>query len=52
MSKVERIALAVIIVGVDLLVFALPLTAFAAGYVILVRPPAFLDWVRRLYGAP
>ena len=52
MSTGERIALAVIIVAVDLLVFALPLTAFAAAYVILARPPAFLDWVRRLYGAP
>ena len=52
MSATERIVLAVIIVGVDVLVFALPLTALAAAYVILARPPGFLDWVRRLYGAP
>jgi len=52
MSAAERVALAVIIVAVDLLVFAVPLTALAAAYVILARPPGFLDWVRRLYGAP
>jgi len=52
MSTGERVALAVIIVAIDTLVFALPLTAVAAAYVIVARPPGFLDWVRRLYGAP
>jgi hypothetical protein len=52
MSTSERVALAVIVVAVDLLVFVLPLTALAAAYVIVARPPGFLDWMRRLYGAP
>jgi hypothetical protein len=52
MSTGERIALAVLIVAVDLVAFALPLTAFAAAYVIVARPPGFLAWVQRLYGAP
>ena len=52
MTTTERILLAVIIVAVDLLAFAVPLTAFAAAYVIVARPPGFLEWVRRLYGAP
>lgn len=52
MTTTERLLLAVTIVAVDLLVFAIPLTAFAAAYVIVARPPGFLDWVRRLYGVP
>jgi hypothetical protein len=52
MSATERVTLAVIIVAVDLLAFAVPLTALAAAYVIVARPPSFLEWVRRLYGAP
>jgi hypothetical protein len=52
MSATERVTLAVIIVAVDLLVFAVPLTALAAAYVMVARPPSFLEWVRRLYGAP
>lgn len=52
MSTTERVLLAVIIVAVDLLAFAVPLTAFAAAYVLLARPPGFLEWVRRLYGVP
>jgi hypothetical protein len=50
-STGERVALAAIIVAVDVLLFAVPLTALAAAYVIVARPPGFLDWVRRLYGA-
>ena len=52
MTTTERLLLAVIIVAVDLLVFAIPLTAFAAAYVIVARPPGVLDWVRRLFGVP
>ena len=52
MSTTERILLAVIIVAVDLLAFAVPLTAFAAAYVIVARPPGFLEGVRRLYEVP
>lgn len=50
MSTAERVAFAVILVLVDLLVFAVPLTALFAAYVVVARPPWFLDWVRRLYG--
>jgi len=50
MSTTERVLLAVIIVAIDVLAFAVPLTAFAAAYVIVARPPGFLEWVRRLYG--
>jgi hypothetical protein len=49
-STTERALLAVIIVAIDLLAFAVPLTAFAAAYVLVARPPGFLEWVRRLYG--
>ena len=52
MSTAERVALAVLILAVDTVAFAVPLTAVAAAYVIVARPPGFLDWVRRLYGAP
>jgi hypothetical protein len=45
----ERVLLAVILVVVDLVAFALPLTALLAAYVILARPPWFKEWVRRLY---
>jgi hypothetical protein len=51
-STTERVLLAVVIVAIDLLAFALPLTAFAAAYILVARPPGFLEWVRRLYGAP
>jgi len=40
----------VIIVAIDVLVFAVPLTALAAACVIVARPHGFLEWVRRLYG--
>jgi hypothetical protein len=52
MSTTERVVLAVALVLLDLVAFALPLTALAAAYVIVARPPAFLTWVRRLYEAP
>jgi hypothetical protein len=52
MSTTERVVLAVALVLLDLVAFALPLTALAAAYVIVARPPAFLEWVRRLYEVP
>jgi hypothetical protein len=39
-----------LVVLVDLIVFAVPLTALAIAYVLLARPPAFVAWVRYLYG--
>ena len=52
MSTTERLLLAVVIVASDLLAFAIPLTAFAAAYVLVARPPGFLAWVRRVYEVP
>ena len=37
------------IVLVDLLLFALPLTAFFAAYLIVARPAWFRGWVESLY---
>jgi len=51
MTDTERIAIAVGLVLVDLLFFALPLTGLAAAYVILARPAGFKEWVDRLYGS-
>jgi hypothetical protein len=49
MTDTERILLAVAIVLVDLLLFAVPLTGIAAAYVLIARPPWFREWVERLY---
>ena len=51
MTDTERIAIAVGLVLVDLLFFALPLTGLVAAYVILARPPWFRELVDRLYGS-
>jgi len=49
MSTAERIAIGVVVVLVDLLIFALPLTGLFAAFVIVTRPPWFRRWVDRLY---
>ena len=51
MSTSERVTLGVLLVVVDTVAFALPLTALVLAYVIVARPPWFLGWVRRLYGS-
>jgi hypothetical protein len=51
MSTAERVTLAVLLVVVDAIAFALPLVALLAAYVILARPPWFRGWVDRLYGS-
>jgi hypothetical protein len=48
-STAERTALAAIVVLVDLLLFALPLTGLLAAYLIIARPPWFRQWIDRLY---
>jgi hypothetical protein len=48
-TSAERTLLALALILVDLVAFALPLTAFLAAYLILARPPWFRDWVARLY---
>ncbi len=49
MTTQERVLLAIAVVIVDIVLFALPITGFFAAYVLLARPPWFLDWVKRLY---
>jgi hypothetical protein len=51
MSVSDRLILAVVLVVMDTVAFALPLTALVLAYVIVARPPWFLAWVRRLYGS-
>ncbi len=48
-SPGERIALAFVVVLIDLALFAVPLTGLMAAYLILARPPWFRAWVERLY---
>lgn len=43
MNSSGRVVLAVAIVLVDLVLFAVPLTAFFAAYVIVARPPWFRE---------
>jgi len=50
MTTQERVLLAIAVVLVDIVLFAVPLTGFFAAYVLLARPPWFLDWIRNLYG--
>ncbi len=50
MTTTERVLLAIAVVLVDVVLFALPITGFFAAYVLLARPPWFLTWVNQLYG--
>ena len=49
MSTGERVALAVLIIFLDVVVFVVPITGLVAAWVLLARPPWFRDWVDRLY---
>jgi len=49
MSTEKRILIAVGIVALDLLVFAIPLTAIAVAYMIIARPKQIKEWVDKLY---
>ncbi len=49
MSTQERVLLAIAIILVDVVLFALPLTGFLAAYILLARPPWFLAWMKELY---
>ena len=49
MTTTERVLLAIAIVLVDVVLFALPITGFFSAFVLLVRPPWFLAWVKQLY---
>ena len=50
MTTQDRLLIAVVIVLIDIVLFALPITGFFAAYVLLARPPWFLEWVKQLYG--
>jgi len=49
MTTSERVLLAVAVVLVDVVAFAIPLTGIFAAYVLIARPPWFLAWVKQLY---
>jgi hypothetical protein len=49
MKTQERWLWALAIVVIDLLIFAVPLTAFFAAYLLIARPPWFRAWMERLY---
>ena len=49
MQPSDRWLLAIALILVDLLIFAIPLTGLAAAWVLVVRPPWFRGWVDRLY---
>jgi hypothetical protein len=51
MSTSDRIALAVLIVVLDVAVFVIPVTGLVAAWVLLARPPWFREWVERLYAS-
>ncbi len=52
MKLADRALIATTILAVDFVSFAVPLTALAAAWVVLVRPAWFLRLVDALYGPP
>jgi len=52
MSTGERVALAALIIVLDVAVFFVPITGLVAAWVLLARPPWFREWVDRLYQRP
>lgn len=49
MRTMDRWLLALLLVVIDLVIFAVPLTGLFAAYILLVRPPWFRTWVEDLY---
>ncbi|MGB5162997.1 MAG: hypothetical protein WBP34_07115 [Thermoanaerobaculia bacterium] len=49
MRPTDRWILAILLVVIDLVIFAIPLTGLFAAYILLVRPPWFRTWVEDLY---
>ena len=49
MSSTDRWVLALLLVAVDLVIFAIPLTGLFAAYLLLLRPAWFRTWVEDLY---
>jgi hypothetical protein len=51
MSASERYLLGLVVVLIDWLLFAVPLTGIAAAYILIARPPSFREWVDKLYAS-
>lgn len=49
MRPTDRWVLALLLVVIDLVIFAIPLTGLFAAYILLIRPPWFRTWVEDLY---
>ena len=49
MSSTDRWVLALLLVMVDLVIFAIPLTGLFAAYILILRPAWFRTWVENLY---
>ncbi len=53
MSAQQRWLFAILLVLIDLVAVVVPLTAIAAAYVLIARPPWFRQWAAELYdGSP
>ena len=52
MKQNERLLWAGGIVLLDILVFAVPVAAFFAAFVLLARPAWFRDWMNKVYESP
>ncbi len=48
MTKNKKILLSMVIMGIDLAVFFLPLTAIFLIYILMVNPPWFRDFLNTL----
>lgn len=48
MQKTQRYILAGVVLGVDLIVFFLPLAAIFLAYVLIFNPPWFRDFINNL----
>ena len=49
MRRTDRWILALVLVLIDLVIFAIPLTGLFAAYILLFRPSWFRVWVEDLY---
>ena len=49
MRRTDRWILALVLVLIDLVIFAIPLTGLFAAYILIFRPPWFRLWVEDLY---
>ncbi|MFZ7111894.1 MAG: hypothetical protein ACOWYE_09450 [Desulfatiglandales bacterium] len=47
-TKTHRILISLVILGIDLLIFFLPLTALFLVYIIMINPPWFREFLRDL----